>query len=298
MMKAAPAPAPKERLGKPVRWALTAGALAAAGAAVLFQAVRAREMREAEQAWDRLAARAAASPAPPFDLAMVEGLPEPAHRFFRFAIAPGTPLRQGAVITMSGRFGLGDRADHRFHPMEARQILAPPHGLVWIPQIGSGLMRFSGSDGLVEGFAWTRFWLLDAVPLVRLSGGDDIARSAAGRLIGESLWTPAALLPSQGVRWEAAGPDSARARLRVGGDEHGFELTVGQDGRPLSLVLQRWSNANPDKVYRWQPFGATYQAWGRIGGFTVPTRLKGGNHFGTPDFFPFFEAEVSDIRYL
>ena len=91
---------------------------------------------------------------------MIAGLPEPARRYFRFAIAPGTPLRTVAVIEMTGRFGLGDKADHRFQPMRARQILAPSYSSVWIPRIGSGLMRMSGSDVLVDGAAWTRFWLL------------------------------------------------------------------------------------------------------------------------------------------
>jgi hypothetical protein len=37
-----------------------------------------------------------------FDPAMVAGLPEPAQRFFKFAIAPGTPLLPVAEIDMGG----------------------------------------------------------------------------------------------------------------------------------------------------------------------------------------------------
>jgi len=229
---------------------------------------------------------------------MVAGLPEPAQRYLRHAITPGTPLRTVAVIEMAGRFGLGDKNDHRFWPMRARQILAPPFGFVWIPHIGSGLMRMSGSDGLVGHEAWTRFWLLGTVPLVRAAGTPDLARSAVGRTIGEALWVPASLMPANGISWEPVGTDSARAVFEVRGERHAIELTVNDHGRPLSIVLQRWSSANPEGIFRWQPFGATIEAVGTFSGYTVPTRLSGGNHFGTADYFPFFQAEVLSIEHL
>ncbi len=77
---------------------------------------------------------------------LVADLPEPARRYFAFAILPGM-----AEIEMGGRFGLGDRADPRYQPMQARQILAAPEGLIWILRNRGG-MRLSGSDS----GRWTR----------------------------------------------------------------------------------------------------------------------------------------------
>ncbi len=284
--------ASRRRAGRAV---LVAAGLAAVGL-VSTQLLRVADAREAGAAWATLAGLDEPRPAR-FDSGMIAGLPEPARRYFRFAIAPGTPLRAVAIVEMGGRFGLGDKADHRFHPMRARQVLAPPHGFVWIPRIGSGLMRVSGSDALVGETAWTRFWLLGTVPLVRASGTADLARSAVGRAIGEALWAPAALLPANGVTWEPVDVDSARAVFVVRGERHVVELTVAPDGRPLSVALDRWSDANPERVFRWQPFGATIEAVGRFGGYTVPTRISGGNHFGTEDYFPFFQAEVTAVGY-
>lgn len=31
--------------------------------------------------------------------------------------------------------------------------------------------------------------------------------------------------------------------------------------------------------------------------FTLPTRVDGGNHFDTADYFPFFQARVEDVRF-
>lgn len=273
-------------------------ALGGIGLALLAatQVLRASDAGETDDAWRFLGARADQNPAA-FVFEMVQGLPEPTQRYFRFAIAPGTPLKTVATVEMGGRFGLGERLEHRFYPMRARQILAPPHGFVWVPEIGSGAMRMSGSDALLDQQAWTRFWLLGVVPLARVQGAGDIARSAVGRLIGESLWVPASLLPSRGVRWEAVDADTARAHVLRNGEHHAFDLTVGADGRPLRIELLRWSNVNREKTFRWQPFGATFDDWATFEGFTVPTGIKGGNHFGTDDYFPFFQARVSSIAY-
>jgi hypothetical protein len=61
---------------------------------------------------------------------------------------------------------------------------------------------------------------------------------------------------------------------------------------------QRWSNANRDSVFREQPFGGTVSGEGRFQGLTVPTRISAGNHFGTPDYLPFFQARVTKARYF
>src|SRR5690348_12223712 len=42
-----------------------------------------------------------------FDPAMISGFPEPAHRWLRHAIAPGTPLGGSVELTMHGRIKLG-----------------------------------------------------------------------------------------------------------------------------------------------------------------------------------------------
>jgi hypothetical protein len=33
-------------------------------------------------------------------------------------------------------------------------------------------------------------------------------------------------------------------------------------------------------------------------GHTIPSKVRMGNHFGTEDYLPFFQAELVDVRYL
>lgn len=239
--------------------------------------------------------RAPASPQT-FDPQQLAGLPDPARRYFLFSIRPGAPLRQVAELEMEGEISLGSKAKPDYLPMRGRQVLRLD-GFVWRVRAGTPAMWFSGSDGYVEGEGWTRFWLYTLIPIVRAGGGEDFARSAAGRAVAESVfWAPAALLPSGRVRWEPVDADTARAIVTLDGHEHRVELTVLPDGRPASVMVMRWSRENPERAWRLQPFGGTILSVREVDGYRVAAEVEGGNGFGTPDYFPFYRARVVSIR--
>jgi hypothetical protein len=85
--------------------------------------------------------------------------------------------------------------------------------------------------------------------------------------------------------------------MRRGDLEQSVDLTVDPDGRPLHVSFLRWTSANPEKVYRLQPFGGYVSEFRAFDGFTLPTHLEAGNMFGTDDYFPFFIADVTGISF-
>lgn len=242
--------------------------------------------------WARLAALQPQDP-PAYSFEMVEGLPEPARRYFNYTTQPGTPLWTVAEIDMMGRFSLGSKQQPAYQKMQARQILAVPNGFVWAMRTG-GAIPISGSDS----GAWTRFRICGLIPVARQGGNLDHARSAFGRYASEAVfWTPAALLPGPGVSWEAVDNDTARVTVQRGKLSQAVDVTVDAEGRPVVVSFQRWSNANPDKRYRLQPFGGNLSDFRDVEGFRLPHRVEAGNMFGTEDYFPFFLAEVTAIRF-
>ncbi|MBL0418995.1 hypothetical protein JI739_01425 [Ramlibacter sp. AW1] len=257
----------------------------------------AADRRVEQQARRELLSRAGDRVAHRFDPASVDGLPEAARRFFLFAIEPGTPLRTVVDIRMAGRLSLGSREDPRFLPMQARQVLAPPHGLLWQVRAGQGALRLAGSDAMVGGHSWTRFWLWHSWPVVRAGDDADHLRSSFGRVVAEAaFWSPAFLLPGPSVSWSAVDADTARATVTHGSLTQEVEIRVDAQGQPLWVRMPRWSHANPDGVYRLQPFGGEVGDFRRVAGFQVPFRVDGGNFFGTPEYFPFYQARVLDFR--
>ena len=253
---------------------------------------RALDHRADQVAWERLIAGQAGQTRT-FNVAMTAGLPEPAQRYFNFTIAGGTPLYTALEIDMTGKIGLGTKDAPGYRGMEARQVLAPPYGLVWKLKTGP----ISGSDGALPDKSWTRFWLFGLIPVVRVNGLDH-HRSAFGRVVAEAaFWAPASLLPGEFARWEPIDENSARAIVTFGNFEQAVDVTVDEAGAPTRVVIQRWSNANAEQVYREQPFGGYLSEFKEFGAYRLPTRVQGGNLIGTPDYFPFFKADVTAIRF-
>lgn len=244
--------------------------------------------------WRRLAATQPHAPAA-FNVSMLDDLPGPAQRFFRFAIEPGAALRTVAEISMQGEFSLGSKAAPNYQPMQAEQILATPHGFVWSVRVGR---LITGSDAAEDSNSWSRFWVLGIAPVARAGDNPDHARAAFGRHVAEAVfWTPAALLPGEYVRWQAVDDSKARAIVAYKGMEQAVDVTVGEDGQPTQIVFQRWSNANPDKIFQLQPFGGYLSEFQLFEGFRLPTRVQAGNFFGTDDYFEFFKVNVTSLNF-
>jgi hypothetical protein len=269
----------------------------AAGVAAL-RLWRWADKRAERTVWRRLAAMPPRLPAL-FDPALLADLPEPARRYFRFVIAPGTRLSTVSEVDMEGELSLGSADNPRYQPMGARQMLCPPHGLVWRVKVGQGLMHVVGSDGIEEDSSWSRFWLFGLLPLARAGRNRDHLRAAFGRVVGEAaFWAPAALLPQNGVTWEATDENTARATVAYRGLTQTLDIRVDAEGRPISVLIPRWTDANADKVFRVQPFGGFLSEFRAFQGFMLPTRVEAGNFFGTRDYFPFYKARVRAIRFL
>ncbi|MCZ0812215.1 hypothetical protein N5A93_08230 [Roseovarius sp. EGI FJ00037] len=250
------------------------------------------DLRAERAEWDRLAALQPEEPEL-FDPEMVTDLPEPAQRYFAYTIRPGTPLLPVAVIKMTGEFSLESKDDPKYRRMEARQILAAPEGFVWAMRMRGGV-PISGSDS----GSWTRFRVFGLIPVARQGGDPDHTRSAFGRYVAETaIWAPAALMPGPGVSWSTVDEYTARVTITHGELEQAVDVTVNPEGRPVEVSFQRWSNANPEKVHRLQPFGAVMSDFREVGGYRLPFRIEAGNMFGTEDYFPFFLADVIDIRF-
>lgn len=201
----------------------------------------------ADSTWTTLASPRA-SPST-FNPDSLDGLPAPAQRLLERALPPATPLHSVVVAEMTGELKLGSH----WLGFRAEQILVASTGFVWRALVGGWLVRFSGADEMGPDGASMEFRLHGLIPVVRAKG-PDVERSAAGRLAAETVaWLPQALAPQSGAQWTPIDDDRATVTLRGPYGATSVEVVVADDGRLLSVGLDRWNGAaKPPEL---QPFG-------------------------------------------
>jgi len=251
--------------------------------------------------WNKLE-RIPASEAEQFSPKMIENLPEPARRYFEYTIMPGTPLKRVSEIKTNGRLGLGPKDAPDYMTMNATQVMAFPEGFIWSIKTGRGPMVVTGSDGFYQDKSWSRFWLMHSIPLGRAGGRsphrEDHRRAAFGRLVAEAVfWSPASLLPSETISWEAVDDNTARATVQYDDLVQTVDVFVDEQGQPTHVIIARWSDANPDNTYQLQPFGGYLSVFKEFEGYRLPTHVEGGNFIGTDRYFPFYIADVEEISF-
>ncbi|MBD2308772.1 hypothetical protein H6G17_25205 [Chroococcidiopsis sp. FACHB-1243] len=219
---------------------------------------------------------------------MVTALPEPVKRYFLHAIAPGTPLANSVRLNMNGSFKLGQ--DKPWLPMQATEILST-QGFIWKAAIGRGLFRMVGADYYVNRSGRVQFSLLGLFPLIDASN-PNINRSSIGRLAGEFVWLPSALLPQQGVDWRAIDKNTIQASLKIDGEPITLTLVIDPDGKLLKFSLPRWGDRSPNGSWAYIPFGGEVQAERSFDGFTIPSQVSAGWGYGTSSYFESFRAAI------
>jgi hypothetical protein len=204
----------------------------------------------------------------------VADLPEPVARYFRAAIASGTPLARAARLTMKGHIRLGPR----WVPFRARELLAPSAGFVWAARAGGVIV---GSDRYVDGQGLLD-WRFLGLTQVAHGEGPDISRSAAGRCAGEAAWLPTSLLPRFGAGWSVVDDQHLTATVTVGEVVLTMEIELDDDGHLCRVVYERWGDPEGAGTFGAHRFGMVVTGRERFGGLTVPSAGSVGWHPGTP----------------
>lgn len=221
----------------------------------------------------------------------VSGLPEAARRYLEHAIAPGTRLAAAVRLRMHGEIKIGS-----WRPFTAEQVIVRGRTMIWQATARMYGLPIQGSDRLVEDEGAMRWKLLGVIPVVAASG-PDVTRSAAGRVEGEAVWLPSALCDDD-VIW-AASSSLVTATFSVCGERVDLTLTVDQDGRLQALRYQRWGNPEGGR-FHYADFGGLVEDEGSFAGYTIPTRMRIGWHFGTDRFESegeFFRVTIDDVTY-
>lgn len=216
-----------------------------------------------------------------------ERLPEPTRRWLAHSIAPGTPLSHAASLEMTGEIRLG-----KWRSFRATQLIAPAQGYVWAASTRFSLFSVTGFDRFCDGAGEMRWRMARVLPFAS-ERGDDVTRSAAGRLATELALLPTAF---DVASWESAGPSSFVGRMLIDGHLESVTFHVGADGRLSEVRCSRWGNPLGHRYARY-PFGVICLKEARFGGITIPTVFTAGWFIGTGRWSEgsFYRARITSL---
>lgn len=168
-----------------------------------------------------LIARLQAARLPPpttrYSIRELEGLPAPVQRFFRAVLQDGQPIVTAVSVEHAGSMNMSETAQ-RWKPFTSKQrVITQRPGFDWDARV----MMLPGvpvhvHDAYVAGSGLLHGALFGLITVVRMEDSPELAKGELLRFFAECAWYPTALLPSQGVRWEAVDDSSARATLTDG----------------------------------------------------------------------------------
>jgi hypothetical protein len=176
-----------------------------------------------------------------YDPRELEGLPAPVQRYFRTVLKEGQPLVVAVSIEHAGTFNIGETTE-QWKPFSSTQsVVIQRPGFIWDARIrmAPGMIAHV-HDAYIAGEGVLTAKLFGLLTVMKQPNAPELAHGELMRFFAEAAWYPTALLPSQGVFWEAIDDSHASATLTDGAvmvklvfqfDSKGLISSVRSDGR-------------------------------------------------------------------
>ncbi len=176
-----------------------------------------------------------------YDPRELEGLPAPVQRYFRTVLTEGQPLVVAVSIEHTGTFNMGETTERWKSFSSTQRVVIQRPGFIWDARIRIAPgMTAHVHDAYIAGEGVLTAKLFGLLTIMKQPSTPELAHGELMRFFAEAAWYPPALLPSQGVTWEAIDDSQASASLTDGTvtvklvfhfDAQGLISSVRSDGR-------------------------------------------------------------------
>lgn len=175
------------------------------------------------------------------DLQEIKNLPAPVQRYFETVLKDGHPIVSTANITHTGTFNMGDKEEKWVAFDSNQHVSIQRPGFIWDARIHTApMVSVFVNDAYIAGEGTLTAKVLGLFTVMHEPSTPELAQGELMRFFAEATWYPTALLPSQGVRWEAINDSQAQAmitdenfeiKLLFDFDEQGLISKIYSDGR-------------------------------------------------------------------
>jgi hypothetical protein len=230
------------------------------------------------------------------DLREIEGLPTPVQAYFRAALRDGQPMVAGVRVRHQGTFNMSDTTD-RWRPFTSDQrVITRRPGFDWDARVRMmpGL-TVRVHDAYIAGEGILHAAILGLFTVAELGGSREVAEGELMRFFAEAAWYPSALLPSQGVRWEAVDAHSARATQSKESTALTMLFTFSEEGMIETVRAEGRARA-VGKEFVPTPWQGRFWNYAERAGMRVP--LDGEVAWLLPaGAKPYWRGRITDIAY-
>jgi hypothetical protein len=228
------------------------------------------------------------------DFRELDGLPAPVQRYFRIALTDGMPMVAGVDLQHSGSMNMSATSTQWKPFTSDQQVVTRQPGFDWNARInmipGVAVLVH---DAYVAGEGSLRAALLGLVTVADMRGTADLAKGELMRFFAEAAWYPTALLPSQGVNWEAVDAHSARATLVDGALAVTLHFSFNETGEIETVLADARGRTVGGRIVP-TPWRGRFWNYQDRGGMRVP--INGEVAWLLPDGAqPYWRGEVTAI---
>jgi hypothetical protein len=231
------------------------------------------------------------------DFRELEGLPAPVGRYFRTVLEDGQQMVSGVSVRHTGPFNMGEGAEDNWKPFTSDQVVVTRRpGFDWNGRVAMmpGLpVRVHDSYAAGEGVLHAS--LLGLFTVAAMRGTGEVAEGELMRFFAEAAWYPTALLPSQGVRWEAVDEHSAYATLDEGANTFSMLFTFNEEGLIDTVSAEARGRAVGGEIIP-TPWHGRFWNYEERGGMLVP--IDGEVAWLLPEGEkPYWRGHINEIHY-
>lgn len=169
----------------------------------------------------------------------LEHLPAPVARYFRTVLKDGQAIISAASVAHTGSFNLSVAGEQWKSFTSTQRVITRRPGFVWDARIAMvpGIAVYV-HDAYVGGEGILTPSLLGLWSMVGKISARDLAEAEFMRFFAEAAWYPSALLPSQGVQWQAVDEHTASATLADGAISATMLVSFNQAGLIESVQVE------------------------------------------------------------
>ena len=220
-----------------------------------------------------------------FRYSQLEGLPDPVRRYFRHVLKEGQQYTSFARIRHSGTFKTGlDRGWVTITGEQYYTVKKP--GFIWKGETS----MFTARDMFINNKGSLKVQLFSLLTIVDAQG-PAYDQGELLRWLGECVWFPTALLPSEYISWTAIDSSAAMLNMNYNGLTVYYKVTFNEKDEISTMETKRYMDGN--RLETWIGTPSDYR---EINSTVIPVKIEGAWKLET-GYFAYARFMLEDIDY-